>query len=387
MPSGAAVVRYDGKRGTTWRIKWRDAAGVQQMETVGREVDGFKERDAQAALRERLVSARKGYRRPERVTFASYRETWFEEGKRRRAWKPRTLLAYQTCLGHLGEFFDPMPLGAIRPRHVAEYVRQALDDFAAKTVNLHLSVLHDVLRTAKAEELIDSNPAEGVERPKIVRRRWRILQPAEVTRVAKALTDERARLAFLTLVLTGVRRFELQALRWRDVDLVENVLRVRESKSEEGERTIALSPTLAEGLWQHRRRSKFKGDDEFVFCHPKRGSKLDADWFAEKFRAALKSAGITDHLRPFHDLRHASLTNGAAANEPPIALMTRAGHRSMATTQQYLHLAGVVFRDEAESLERRLLGGRTFYPSEVTSPDIGSQEVMEQSGVAPRMPA
>lgn len=33
-----------------------------------------------------------------------------------------------------------------------------------------------------------------------------------------------------------------------------------------------------------------------------------------------------------------------------------AGHRSMATTNQYVHLAGVVFRDEAEALERRLLG-------------------------------
>jgi integrase len=68
----------------------------------------------------------------------------------------------------------------------------------------------------------------------------------------------------------------------------------------------------------------------------------------------LKAAGITDYIRPFHDLRHASLTNGAAAGETPNALMARAGHRSMATTNQYVHLAGVVFRNEAEALERRL---------------------------------
>jgi hypothetical protein len=48
--------------------------------------------------------------------------------------------------------------------------------------------------------------------------------------------------------------------------------------------------------------------------------------------------------------------NGAAAGESPIALMTRAGHRSMQTTQIYLHLPGTVFRDEAAALERRLLG-------------------------------
>jgi integrase len=148
----------------------------------------------------------------------------------------------------------------------------------------------------------------------------------------------------------------LQALRWRDVDLVDDVLRVRLSKSEAGERSIALAPALAEALWQHRRLSAFQGDDEFVFCHPKRGSRIDAEWYAGELRKALKAAGITDYVRPFHDARHASLTNGAAAGEAPLALMARAGHRSMATTNQYVHLAGVVFRDEAAALEERLLG-------------------------------
>jgi hypothetical protein len=78
-----------------------------------------------------------------------------------------------------------------------------------------------------------------------------------------------------------------------------------------------------------RRRAAFNGEDEWVFCHPERGSKIDADWYADQFRAALKRAGITDHVRPVHDARHASLTNGAAGGETAIALMARAGHRSM----------------------------------------------------------
>jgi integrase len=191
---------------------------------------------------------------------------------------------------------------------------------------------------------------------------------------------------YLTLVLTGVRRFELLGPRWRDVDLVENVLRVRESKSEEGVRSIALSPALAEALWQHRRRSSYQGDDELVFCHAKKGSPIDHEWFAAEFRKALKAAGVTDHVRPFHDLRHASLTNGAAAGESPIALMARAGHRSMQTTNIYLHLAGTVFRDEADALERRLLGGTTLYPSGPTSPDLGASETPEQAAESAAVP-
>jgi integrase len=190
--------------------------------------------------------------------------------------------------------------------------------------------------TAVREELVETNPVTGAERPKVRRRKWRILEPVEVGRVLRAFTDEQARVMFLTLVLTGVRRFELLALRWRDVDLVESVLRVRESKTEDGERAIALSPILVEAVVAHPERSAFKGADELVFCHPKCGSRIDHEWYAGEFRAALKAVGITDYVRPFHDLRHASLTNGAAGGETPIALMARAGHRSMATTNQYV---------------------------------------------------
>jgi integrase len=70
----------------------------------------------------------------------------------------------------------------------------------------------------------------GVQRPKVVRRRWRILEPRELPRVSRALSDDRARLAFLTLTLTGLRRSELVALRCRHVNLVEGTLRVEESK-------------------------------------------------------------------------------------------------------------------------------------------------------------
>jgi integrase len=59
----------------------------------------------------------------------------------------------------------------------------------------------------------------------------------------------------------------------------------------------------------------------------------------------------------FHDARHSSLTHQAAADSSPVAIMATAGHASMATTKRYLHLAGVVFKDEADAFERRLLGG------------------------------
>jgi integrase len=373
MPRGSTI-RYEGKRGVVWRIKYRDAAGTQCMETIGAERDGWTQKKVDAELRERLVRVeRRGYRKPRPLTFAAYAKTWQEEGRTRRRWADRTVIQYRSILKRLGEFFGPLPLGAIRPRDVAAYVAEQAGEFEASTVSRDLSVLHDVFATAVREELIDSNPAAGAEHPKKAKRRWRILQPAEVVRIRKAFADEQARTIFLTLVLTGVRRNELRALLWRDLDLLEGVMRVHGTKTEEAERSIALSPTLLAALEEHYRQTAFRDEDAFVFCHPERGTRYSEKLFAEQFRAALAAAGITDYVRPFHDLRHTALTNEAASGSGPVALMTKAGHSDMKTTRTYLHLAGTVFRNEAEALERRMLGvvesSTDLSESQVTSGD------------------
>lgn len=88
-------------------------------------------------------------------------------------------------------------------------------------MNLLLNVACSIYGAAVAEKLVDSNPFLSVERPRVQRRKRRILQPDEVGRVLAAFSDDRARRVFLTLTLTGLRRFELQGLRWRDVSFTE----------------------------------------------------------------------------------------------------------------------------------------------------------------------
>ena len=355
MARGSAVIPYYGKRGTTWRIKFVDADGVQVMQTLGSEREGWTEKRANEELQNRLADVRRiQLRKPTKRTFNEYADLWFAEGEKRRRWRPRTAIQYRSIAKRLKKEFGHMPLATIRPRHVAAYIAKQTGDYEASTVSRDIDLLHDVFKTAKREELVPANPVEGAERPRLARRRWRILSATEITRVKSAFTDEQAKTIFVTLVLTGIRRSELQALRWRDVDLVENVLRVADSKTEEGIRAIALPSSLAEALWQNRRKSNFQGEDERVFCHPERGSVYREHVFAEQFREALVEAGITDYVRPFHDLRHTALTHDAAAGASPIALMAKAGHTDMKITRRYLHLAGIVFRDEADALERRL---------------------------------
>jgi integrase len=356
MASGCIVV-YEGKRGRVLRMKFTDADGRQRMETLGPEKQGrhgpgLTRKEAEKALQARLVAIEEKRWRPvSPLTFGEYAQRWLEQGDRRRDWKPRTLVAYRNVVRRLTASLGRKRLAELSPLDVADYV--ASHKLGPATVNRDVSILHDILKCAKREGLIPSNPAADAERPRVRQRRWRILKPAEVALVARSFTDEQARCVFLVLVICGLRRHELQQLRWRDLDLIENVLRVVDSKTEDGIRSIAIPPSLADALWQHKRRTRYQGDDELVFHHPERGTIYRAEPFAKQFRAALKAAGITDHMRPFHDLRHTAITNDAASGSSPIAVMTKAGHANMATTKRYLHLAGTVFRDEAEALERR----------------------------------
>jgi len=143
-------------------------------------------------------------------------------------------------------------------------------------------------------------------------------------------------------------------------------------------RAIALTPGLHEELWQHRRRSAFKGDDERVFCHPDRGTIYRYETYKDELERAFKRAGLEwpEGLKSCHDLRTTAITNDAIAGAHPIAIMTKAGHASMATTKRYLKLAGVVFRDEAQALEERLLGASlsTGSHTDLSTPDPTSDD-------------
>jgi len=206
---------------------------------------------------------------------------------------------------------------------------------------------------------------------------------------------EQARVIFLVAMGTGLRRGEVQGLRWLNVHLADPegaYLRVAETwvrygvdtpKSQAGERTIALGQRVAAELFEQRARTAFMGDDERVFCSPTRGSAFDVQRYSVTFRTALAKAGIADYVRPFHDLRHSSITNAAAAGTPPAALMARAGHSSFTTTQGYIDLAGETFREEADRLERRLWGEtstKNQYQKTDSSPEAATRPVPEPVG-------
>lgn len=350
---GGSVIEYKGKRGVVWRIKYEDAAKRQVMETLGPASNGWTKRKAEAELRERLVRVeRKKWHKPKPLTFADYAERWFQTEEKRRAWKPKTVSAYRTVRRRLVDRFGPSQLAAVRPRDVAAFI--AGHELGASACRRDADVLYSIFKSAIAEELIQSNPVEGCERPKLPPFRPVLLEPHEISRTAEAFTDPMFRTVFLTVTLTGLRCSELQGLRWRDVSLTERRLRVVDSKSEEGRRSVAVPPLLLEELERHYQRTTFKGYDERVFTSST-GGKYWVERYGPAFKKALVAAGVEKQPRRLHDARHGALTAMAASGSSGAVLKHVAGHRSLQTTEKYLHLAGTVFHDDAAALEARQL--------------------------------
>ena len=134
---------------------------------------------------------------------------------------------------------------------------------------------------------------------------------------------------------TALRRGELLALRWQDVELLDGRLQVRQAyvrgefqapKSSTSRRTLELGPRAVGALREAYEESRYRAEDELVFCHPALGTPLDPSKLARDYmRPALARAKITKPFRPWHDLRHTSLTHEAAAGNPQAYVQLQGG--------------------------------------------------------------
>jgi integrase len=381
------VLPYKGKRGTTFRIRYRDASGKRVKETLGAERDGWTYQKAEEALEDRKSDVRReAYRAPDRKeTFGPFAEAWLPVYAETKGLKRSTRDSYRTIIENrlvpaFGSCrFHESDVEKIE-RQVAKWTK---DGCGPQTVNNTLNVLSRIFKSARKRGLVASNPVELVDRPRVRARERRVLTPVEAVRVRDAFdrligkaTGARledlhvARIAFLILIDTAIRRGELLGLRWSRVALADPGgprIRVEETfvrnrfdtpKSAAGRRTIEISDVLADALFEWRAVANYKADDALVTANQRTGHAFDIYALGQLYREALVEAEIDDPgaLELFHALRHSSLTNGAAAGMSPVALQARAGHSSFATTRGYLALAGVGWETETAKHSERLWG-------------------------------
>jgi integrase len=381
MPSGAAAIRREGKRGVTWSLKFVDASGAQVWERLGREPE-WNEKRAQRELGVRLDRVgRERWRKPTGVTFAAFVERFRREYLPGRNLKKSTKVAYGVDLDrHLLPAFGPMLMDAIEPEHVDRFIADKIaDGLSPKTVSNMLGTLRVVFKVALRWRVVQTNPVLLVDPPRQEAPEMTVLSEGEIAgllaayRELEAEADENERVRWriarrlVTVALaTGLRRGELLGLRWGSVKLLDGLLTVEEAfvrgeftspKSRASRRTLDLGPQAVAVLGEQYAEAIYRSDADLVFCHPHLGTPLDASKLSRDYmRPALKRAKIVKPFRTWHDLRHTSLTAAAAAGNPAVYVQMRAGHSQGSITERYVHAAQVLFPGAAARGEERMFG-------------------------------
>jgi integrase len=354
--TGSLLVRRDRPGRETWYGKWR-AGERQVMRRLGPrrepgESVGLTRRQAEVELR-RLMGEETGRPTQERLTLETLAPRYLAH-KETIGLRRSTLRDYAGHLRmHLIPFFGGRSLDAITAGEVEAFIGAKLrEGKSRKTVDELVGLLSAMYRYAVKRGLARVNPVELADRPRQQRpdADIRYLTVEELEALLRAVPEDELgrmeRVLYLTAAMTGMRRGECVALRWRDVDWSAGLIRVRRSfgdgefgppKSRRSSRAVPMADRLTAELDRLQRESRFQDEEDLVFCHPILGGVYDPSKLRKRFVAAARAAS----LRPvrFHDLRHTFGTQMAAAGAPLRAIQEWMGHSDYRTTSIYADYA------------------------------------------------
>lgn len=332
-----------------WQVKYTGPDGVRRYapHTFAHREDA--ETWAGATRRE-IERGRWSGDAPTPVTFAAYADRWLDNRQvAGRPIKARTREHYQAILdAHLVPEFGHKKLSAIKPHDVREWYERTLTD--RPTLRSHAySLLKTIFASAITEERIDANPCRivGAGRAKRVHR----IRPASVAElgVLSAEMPERLRLMVTLASWCALRFGEIVELRRGDIDLSDEVIRIRRAavrtkgaylitspKSDAGIRDVAIPPHLVPAIETHLAKHVRKDRDALIF-ETEGGGHLQPSTMYRWWDRARVAAGRKD-LR-FHDLRHSGAVLAAATGASLAELMARLGHSTPTAAMRYQHAA------------------------------------------------
>ena len=328
----------------------------------------------------RLITAMSGgtYIEPNKITLAAFLARWLDHIKSQVS--PKSFERYSDFVNaNINPLLGAAVLNKLKPAQISEAYAKALaggwrdkGGLAPRTVRLMHGVLKQALSQAVRWEILNRNPADAVDPPKI---EWKPVQTYDLAQTADVIEAFRDRPLFIPVllaVLCGLRRGEICALRWKNVDLanaqmsiVESMeqtkagLRVKSPKSGKG-RTVALSQTIVDELRSYRvkraqeslRLGAGLSDDNLVIAHED-GSQITPLYVTHHWARSIARTPLA-RLR-FHDLRHAHATHMLANGVHPKIASERLGHSKIGITLDlYSHVIPGMQADAAATVDAAL---------------------------------
>jgi integrase len=242
----------------------------------------------------------------------------------------------------LTEFFGERTLAQITTPLVAEYQDDRLEEVKEATVYQELSLLRRMFNIARKRwRWVKDNPVSDGDLSFSVgnrnaRDRWLTIEEEQIL-LEKATNPVWLRTLLITALHTGMRRGEILALTWKDVDFAKRLVRVEKSKNGE-KRAIPMSQTLYDVL----KSVKVRDISGKVFPLAVRSLRA-------AYKQALKKACIEDFR--FHDLRHTFATRLVQNGVDLYKVKELLGHKTLTMTTRYAHHYPESLRASVEILD------------------------------------
>lgn len=355
LPSGRWQARYPDGSG-------QDVPAAQTFATKGDATRWLVVVEADIA-RGRHVGLGAG-----RVTLRQWADQWLARPGKRANSVARDRQALAVFMADLGD----RSLASLTTAHVQAAVDARSRAVSPATLARDVAPLRAALNAAVDADLIGRSPARKVALPRVRPPDRKLIEPADLVRLADAVPAPYRALILVGGVL-GLRWGEAIAMRTCDIDFMRRTVTVAqvveevaghlrvlpgEAKTAGSLRTLAAPPFLIDELARHIEayRPGAVGDRQaLVFVGP-RGGVLRRRFAERTFRPALERAGLDPSLT-FHGLRHVAMSALVDENVHPRVMQGRAGHASSRLTMElYAHVTDDADRKAAEALEHRFRG-------------------------------
>ena len=221
-------------------------------------------------------------------------------------------------------------------------------------------MLHNALDRAVKERLILRNPTEDCIIPKIQKQEMKILHPEDMKAYLEA-ADKRGVLPMFYLELvTGIRKGELTALLWSDLDEERRTVSVSKQAVEDRNRNVTISRPKTENSVRKisipqsavellRQEHKNHPDNPWMFPSPRTGEMYHPDSIAKLHEKILRDTGL-EHIR-FHDLRHTFATMALQNGVDVKTVSSMLGHYDAGfTLRTYTHATRQMQEQAAEKM-------------------------------------
>ena len=347
-------------------LNYTDAHGNRKTKWIatGLAVKGNKKR-AEAFLQEQRRSFQEDVPITGDVLFADFMEQWLEIVK-----STVSIPTYSSYVNAVKSIIAPyfrkkkILLRDLQAHDIQMFYQEQLQRVKASSVIHYHANIHKALKYAVKNDMIPSNPADKVERPKQDKFYGNFYDRDELNKLFEAVTGTKLELPVLLGAFYGLRRSEIVGLKWSAIDFEQNTITISHTvtscnldgkcvivakdttKTKSSRRTLPLVPYFHEKLLavkaQQERNQKLCGrsyNREFLeyICVDDIGDRFKPNYITSQFPKLLERNGFRK-IR-FHDLRHSCASLLLASGVPMKHIQEWLGHSDFSTTANiYAHL-------------------------------------------------